>query len=64
MTQIDQQQRTITYHITGTAAEYTAQLKAIIKALTCRELNEDDRQVLGGLAVEMLPNEDQLNVNQ
>ena len=63
MTQIDQQQRIITYHIPGTAAEYTAHLKAIVKALTSKDLNEDERHILGGLAIEMLPNEHQVNVN-
>lgn len=52
----------ISYKIAGTAADYTAHLQAVAAAVASPTLNDEERQTLGCLLKEMLPTEDQLNI--
>lgn len=64
MTTIESNQQgkqTISYHITGSEADYTAQLKAVAAAVSSNGIGDENRQTLGGMLIQMLPNEDQVN---
>lgn len=54
----------ITYEVPGSEAEYSSQMKAVAKAIATGELNGDERQALGHLLVNILPDESQLNLSE
>jgi hypothetical protein len=48
----------------ATEAEYVEQLKGLAQALSLPQINAETRRVIGGLLIEMLPQENQVNLKR